>query len=143
MDTYIKIYVMLKHIGNVTKSVKKHPFLLSRRPTTLGELVEESVKTCIAAYNARAIAANTPTPLDDEQFEEYKEIGKFAFGVHYNRNEVNQAEAINVAKAAVSDGLVRIFRGKEKITGLDTKLQVCDGDEFTFIRLTMLSGITW
>ena len=138
----IRIYVALKNMGNVTKRVKEHPFVLGRTPETLRELIEESVKACIALYD-RAGGENYPIPLTDEEYDGMREIGKFAFGVHYNEKKPDEVKAIAAATEAVSDGLVRVFRGSVEITGPDTGITVAEGDVFTFVRLTMLSGRMW
>ena len=139
----IQIYVALKHIGNVTKKVKEYRFLLNRTPRTFRELIEESVRSCISAYRARATNAKEPAPLTDEQFDGMREIGKFAFGVHYNENAIDEEKSIEAAIGAVSDGLVRVFKGNDEITDLDAEIDISEGDVFTFVRLTMLSGRMW
>ena len=139
----VQIYVALKHMGNIAKKVKEYPFLLSNTPHTLRELIEESVKSCISAYKVRATNAKDPAPLTDEQFDGMREIGKFAFGVHYNENEIDEAKAIETAIDAVTDGLVRVFKGNDEITDLDAEIEISEGYVFTFVRLTMLSGRMW
>lgn len=139
----IQIYVALKHMGNVTKKVKEYPFLLGKTPRTLRELIEEAVKTCITAYKERATNAKNPAPLTDEQFDGMREIGKLAFGVHYNEHTPDETKAVETAIDAVKDGLVRVFKGNEEITELDQKIEISDGDVFLFVRLTMLSGRMW
>lgn len=139
----IQIYVALKHMGNVTKKVKEYPLFFSKTPRTFRELIEESVKSCISAYKARANNSKNPTPLTDEQFDGMKEIGKFAFGVHYNENETDEHKTIQTAIDAVTDGLVRVFKGNDEITDLDAEIEISEGDVFTFVRLTMLSGRMW
>ena len=130
-------------MGNVTKNVKEYPFLLSKTPHTVRELIEEAVKSCIDAYKARANNAKHPAPLTDEQFEGMREVGKFAFGVHYNENDVDEAKAIQTAIDAVTDGLVRVFKGKDELTDLNAEIEISENDVFTFVRLTMLSGRMW
>ena len=136
----IQIYVSLKHMGNIARKVKAHPFVLERTPRTLRELIEESVRACIRAYRERGDQANAPKPLTDEQYEGMREIGKFAFGVHYNENAVNEEKAIAAAVEAVEDGLVRIFKGNEELCELDEEIDIAEGDVFTFVKLTMLAG---
>ena len=136
----IQIYVSLKHMGNIARKVKAHPFVLERTPRTLRELIEESVRACIRAYRERGDQANAPKPLTDEQYEGMREVGKFAFGVHYNENAVNEEKAIAAAVEAVEDGLVRIFKGNEEICELDEAIDIAEGDVFTFVKLTMLAG---
>ena len=137
----IQIYVSLKHMGNIARKVKAHPFVLERTPRTLRELIEESVRACIRAYRERGDQANAPKPLIDEQYEGMREVGKFAFGVHYNENAVNEEKAIAAAVEAVEDGLVRIFKGNEELCELDEEIDIAEGDVFTFVRLTMLTGM--
>ena len=139
----IQIYVAVKHMGNIAKKVKEHPFMLAAVPNTLRELIGEAVKSCIEAYRARARAEEPPPPLTDEQFDGMRELGKFAFGVHYNENEIDEAKAIATATEAVADGLVRVFKGNDEITELDGEIEITEGDVFTFVRLTMLSGRMW
>ena len=136
----IQIYVSLKHMGNIARKVKAHPFVLERTPRTLRELIEESVRACIRAYRERGDQANAPKPLTDEQYEGMREVGKFAFGVHYNDNAVNEEKAIAAAVEAVEDGLVRIFKGNEELCELDEEIDIAEGDVFTFVKLTMLAG---
>jgi len=139
----IQIYVSLKHMGSITKKVKEYPLVLDKTPRTFRELIEESVKACTDAYKARAKNAKNPVPLTDEQFDGMREIGKFAFGVHYNENDINETKAVQTAIDAVTDGLVRVFKGNDEITDLDAEITIAEGDVFTFVRLTMLSGRMW
>lgn len=139
----IQIYVALKHMGNVARKVKEYPFLLGKTPRTFRELIEESVRSCVDAYKTRANNAKNPAPLTDEQLDGMREIGKFAFGVHYNENKIDEEKAIQTAIDAVTDGLVRVFKGTNEITDLDKEIEIVEGDVFTFVRLTMLSGRMW
>jgi hypothetical protein len=127
-------------MGNIARRVKAHPFVLERPPRTLRELIEESVRACIRVYRERGDQANAPKPLTDEQYEGMREVGKFAFGVHYNENEIHEEKAIAAAVEAVADGLVRIFKGNEELCELDEAIDIAEGDVFTFVKLTMLAG---
>ena len=140
MKNEITILVALKHMGNVAKKVKEYPITLENRPTTFKELIEETVKSCLAAYTARAEAAVSPVPLTEEQYEGMREIGKFAFGFHYNENGVSEEKSIATAIEAVTDGLVRVFKGTEELRDLNEKISIIENEVFTFVRLTMLSG---
>lgn len=139
----IQIYVALKHMGNIRKKVNEYPFLLGQTPHTFRKLIEESVKSCVSVYKDRTNNAKNPAPLTDEQFDGMREIGKFAFGVHYNGNAIDEAKAIETAIEAVRDGLVRVFKGQEEITDLDSEIEIAEGDVFTFVRLSMLTGLMW
>lgn len=138
-----KIYVAMKHMGNITKKIKNYPFMLQKKPCTVMELVEEMVISCVSSFKERAKNAKSPMPLTDEQYTAMQEIGKLAFGVHYNEKEIDLEKAVQVASDAVKDGLVRIFKDNEELTDLNEKIDITEGDSFTVVRLTMLSGRMW
>ncbi len=137
------IQIIMKYPGNLTKKVKAYPVNLPTTPRTLRELVAACVETCVEAYRARAMAAENPAPLTDDAFEGMRELGKFAFGVHYNQKEIHLKAATETAIQAVEDGLVRIFWEEEELTDLDTPLTLPEGATLTFIRLTFLTGRMW
>lgn len=137
------IYVCLKHPGNLTKKVKKSPFYLDRAPVTLRELIECAVHSCIAAYRARGMKGSSPSPLSDQELVAMSEVGKFAFGMQYGTAEIDEKKAVETAIQGFEDGLVRIFRGTEELCNLDDAANVREGDVFTFVKLTMLSGRLW
>ncbi len=139
MNNSIRINVILKRAGNIAKKVKPCPFWLGKAPHTFRELIEESVKTCVSVFNDRT----SDMPLTEEQLKGMREVGKFAFGVHYNSNSVDEAKAIETAVDAVRNGLVRIFMGDDELTDLEKAIEVTEDDVFTFIRLTMLSVRMW
>lgn len=139
----IQIYVAVKCMGNITKKVKSCPLVLEYVPNTLRELIEEAVKSCVSAYEQRAKSGNAPSPHTQEQLEAMENIGKLAFGVHYNKNKIDIKEAIKTATDALSDGLVRVFCGNDELTDLDAEIAINEREVFTFVRLTMLSGRMW
>ncbi len=138
-----KIYVAMKHMGNITKKIKNYPFMLQKKPCTVMELVEEMVISCVSSFKERAKNAKSPMPLTDEQYTAMQEIGKLAFGVHYNEKEIDVEKAVQVASDAIKDGLVRIFKDNDELTDLNGKIDINEGDSFTVVRLTMLSGRMW
>ena len=139
----IQIFIAQKTMRRIDKPVKEIPFILAHTPHTLRELIEEAVKTCISAYRQRTADADRPHPLTDEELDGMQEIGKIAFGVHYNENKIDEAQAIDTAICAMQDGLVRVFRENVELTALDEPFEIAARDRFTFVRLTMLTGRMW
>ena len=137
------IYVHLKSMGNISKKVKKEKFYLEEKPDTLRELITQSVKTCTYIFKMKNLNNDLPSPISDNEFEEMKNIGKFAFGLHYNQNDINEEKAIATAIDAFNDGLVRIFMDNIELVDLDEKIDISEESEFTFVKLTMLSGRMW
>lgn len=142
-DVGMIIYVCLKNMGNITKTVKKEKFYIEENPDTLRLLIIQCVRTCIKAFKSKNINSDIPSPLSNEEFEEMKNIGKFAFGINYNQNEISEEKAISIAMEAYNDGLVRIFKNGVELVSLDETLEISENDEFTFVKLTMLSGSMW
>lgn len=139
----MKIYVYLKTLRNVSKKVQPCAFYLENTPRTVGELICEAVQTCVCEYGARAKNAEVPRPISEEDFEGMREVGKFAFGVHYNENKVDLKKAKENALQAYEDGLVRIFHGEKELGDAGSALDLREGDELTFVRLAMLAGRMW
>lgn len=137
------VRVILKHPGNLAKKTKAFPLELSGTPATLRELIHACVEVCVSAYFARAEAAQHPAPVGEEAFAAMEELGKFAFGVHYNTNRIDSHQAVETAMQAVEDGLVRVFLEQEELTNPDAPLEIPEGAALTFVRLTMLSGRMW
>jgi hypothetical protein len=137
------IYVMMKQPSNLHKQVKAIPMTLPSEPHTLHELIAACAEACVRAYRERAEASSRPAPLSDEAFADMEALGKFAFGVHYNHREVDLLTAIETARQAVEDGLVRIFSEDGELTDPDAPLHLAEGATLTFIRLAMLTGQMW
>lgn len=137
----IKINIAMKSL--TSRGVNRYPFLLMNTPETLRELIEESVRACVCSYKARGEQGKNPRPLTDEEISGMQTFGRLAFGVHYNEADVDERNAIAVATEAVEDGIVRVFGGEVELNDLDGEITVNEGDVFTFVRLTMLSGRMW
>ena len=137
------VNVMIKDPSRLCKRVKAHPMELSASPCTLRELISLCVESCVCAYRDRAKASTNPAPLSDETFAGMEAIGKFAFGVHYNDNEINLQASVAAAWQAVEDGIVRIFWEDDELTELDAPLTLPEGATLTFILLTFLTGRMW
>ncbi len=137
----MRIYIICKHPANISKNVQPIPFHLSETPQTVRELITYSVDTCLSLYEQRAKQGEMP--LTDDMMQRMREVGKFAFGVHYNENIPDPQKAYQTALQAFEDGVVRIFKGTAELTELDAPLFLAENDILTFVKLTMLSGRMW
>ncbi|MBE6544254.1 MAG: hypothetical protein E7675_07615 [Ruminococcaceae bacterium] len=137
------VYVRLKSIGKITKNVKKDIFFIENKPSSLRAFICECVRTCLKLHREKNKESSLRSPLSQIEYEEMKYIGKFAFGLNYNQNDISDEKAIKIAIDAFNDGLVRIFKADTELCCLDEELDVSEGDEFTFVKLTMLSGRMW
>lgn len=137
----MEILVNMKQLGAKRDKIKAVPFQIAGQPDTVRALIAAAVHTCVEAY--RACGAAGEQPLTSEQLAQMEEIGKIAFGFHYNDAQIDEDKAVGDALLAYGDGLVRIFIGTEQLGGLDDAIRLQEHDEVTFLRLTFLAGRMW
>ena len=146
------INVNIKQMGKKGRRIKPVPFEYDRCPETAEELIEETVKIMLSTFKERqkkSTEENIPDVLSEETIKSMAEIGKIAFGYIYNEKEQDEAKAIETAKLAFIDGMVRIFINgeeaeyKEENKESGTPINLSEDDEVTFVRLAMLAGRMW
>ncbi len=135
----MKVLVNVKQLGSRRDKVKGLPFELARVPQTVGGLIAEAVRTCVAAYNAR-FDSDAAAPLTQADIEARAELGKIAFGFNHGGKRADETAAIAHARQAYADGIVRLFIGETECGALADAVQLHENDALTFIRLTMLTG---
>ena len=144
--------VNIKQMGKKGRRIMPVPFEYDRCPETAEELIEETVKIMLSAFKERqkkSTEENIPDFLSEETIKSMAEIGKVAFGYIYNEKEQDEAKAIETAKLAFIDGMVRIFINgeeaeyKEENKESGTPINLSEDDEVTFVRLAMLAGRMW
>ncbi len=139
----MRIRVILKNPSNITKAVSPLDCELAHTPHTFGELIDEAVRSSVAAYRSRNTRGEEFIPLSDEQMAGMREVGRFVWTLPVEAKEVDLNRAICTAREAVSDGLVRVFHDTRELTDPDTPIEIAEGDTFTFVRLTLLTGRLW
>lgn len=141
----MKIYLSLKSVAKHKNFITKAPFNLPTQPHTLRELITQVVTKNVENFNNKA--SNHETPFIDflspSDIEQQAETGKVGFQALYSDKQANLTKALETAIRAFEDGLFRVFINDEEAEQLDTKLEVADGAEVVFIRLTMLTGRLW
>jgi hypothetical protein len=144
--------VNIKQMGKKGRRIKPVPFEYERCPETAEELIEDTVKIMLKIFKekqAKTTEENIPDVLSEETIKSMAEIGKVAFGYIYNDKEQDEAKAIETAKLAFIDGMVRIFINGEEAEYKDenkesgTPINLSEGDEVTFVKLAMLAGRMW
>lgn len=135
------LYMNIKQIGKRKSAVAQVPFLYDVPPRTLRSLIEETVKKCVADYINRMECGESMR--SDKQIEDMAAIGKIAFGFVYNEKKPDVNEAVKTAVTGFEDGLFRVFKGETELEELDRELLFEEGEEVTFVRLTMLAGRMW
>ncbi|WP_339149024.1 MULTISPECIES: hypothetical protein [unclassified Sutcliffiella] len=141
----MNIYLSLKSIAKRKNFITKKPYELPQKPHTLRELITQVVTKNVEHFNKKASNPETPFLhfLSPSDIEQQAETGKVGFQALYSDKQANHAKAIETAIQAFEDGLYRVFINDEEAEQLDTTLEVPDGAEVVFIRLTMLTGRMW
>ena len=140
------IRITIKQLGKKRNKIQEQDFYLSNCPSTVGELITEAVRTCVAGYNQRFETKEADRAFSAEEIEDMSEIGKIAFGLNYGNRRADFDQAAETALQAYEDGLIRIFVDGEELGAADQSLSLCEGASCTFLKLTMLSGsffYTW
>lgn len=140
----MEIRISIRQIGKRRNAVEAVPFALPDRPETLRGLIASAARVCAEGYNARLLAWESRIrPMTQEQLTQMETVGKLAFGVVYGEKPADPEKAAADAVQAFEDGLFRVFRGQTELTDPDAPLELTENDEFTLIRLVMLTGSIW
>ena len=139
----MKVLVNMKKLGKRKNSITQIPYELQTQPHTVKELIVQMVTVCVKEYNARMESKEILQNLSLADMENQAEAGKISFGVNYGENAADLEQAIENALQCFEDGIYRIFLGTEQLQSLEEKVELADGSELTFVRLTMLAGRMW
>ncbi|WP_046227506.1 hypothetical protein [Paenibacillus dauci] len=137
------IYITVKSLGRRKNWLTRQPLQLAGTPVTLRDLI-----TCIVEQNVREFKVKqTDTSfipyLTAEAIKEQAEVGKVGFQLIRDERIPEEQQAVETALLAFEDGLYKVFLREEEVTGLDEHIELAEGDEAAFIRLTMLAGRVW
>lgn len=135
------LYINMKQLGKRKNMVDKVAFFYEKVPESLRELIGETVKLCVADYIDRMDRGEAV--LSEKKIEDMSQIGKIAFGIVYGEKKPDVQKAIETAVQGFGDGLFRVFLGDRELENMDEKVEFAEGNEITFIRLTMLAGRMW
>ena len=147
-ENMMKVKINIKQMGKKGRRIKPIPFEYAGCPATAEELIEETVDIMLDAFKKkmeRSAAEEVEGPLSEETISAMAEMGKVAFGFIYNDKTPDRDEAVETARMAYVDGLVRIFINGEEAEYQEggTPISLSEGDEVTFVRLAFLAGRMW
>ena len=136
----MQIYARVKKSFSRRSKLEKVPYETTESIYTLKTLIEFFVEKEVERYNKKTSNAENIELLTNMQIEEKARTGKVDFGGILNPQKVDSNKAKENAIQCFKDGMVKVFRGDTELTELDEKIELSEGDEFTFIRLIFLSG---
>ncbi len=133
----------MKSVAKKKNTVAKVEYEYSTNPENMREFISETVKICVKDYNKRQENGELITILSREEIEDKSALGKISFGTIYSEKKGKEDKAIANALQCFEDGIVAIFIDGDRKENLDDKIELIEGSEITFVRLTMLSGRLW
>lgn len=140
----MKIRVNQKSVSGKKSSIQRVIYEYPKCPATTRELLEETVKLCVADYNSRREAGTDILRVfSKEEQEEKTASGKIAFGVNYGTKGAEERAAVKNALQCFEDGIVAVFVDGVRLKELEEQPVIGENSEVTFVRLTMLAGRLW
>ena len=136
------VYLKIKAFSKRKPLIERVPFDIDSPVCTSNELVTLVVRRNVDAYNKKAVDALLFPYLTDDALLNGNVSGKIGFNDRKNENPQDAGKAVENALTCFGDGIFRLFINDAE-AGFDEPVQLTDGDEITFIRLTMLAGRMW
>jgi len=137
----MNVYLKIKALAKRTPLIERVPFYIDENLTlsTSNKLVEYIVRRNVDDYNSKAVDAPLFPYLTGDQLANSVKTGKTGFNDRKNDHSQDVDEAVHNALSCFNDGLFRLFINDVE-AGYGENIRLADGDEITFIRLTMLAG---
>lgn len=133
------VFVQQKSLGSKQEKIlKKEVDIPLPGSLSLRTFLSHFVQYELNAFNQRL--ADTHLLHNLEQIETQ---GKISFGDRINSKSISESEAINIVVQAFEDGLFALFHNDYPLEDLDESFKVKEHDNFSFIKLTFLSGSIW
>ena len=136
------VYLKIKALSKRKPLIERVPFVIEAPIATSNALIETIVRRNVDEYNQQAVDAPLFSYLTDDKLADGVKIGKVGFGDRKNENAQDADAAVENALTCFQDGIFKLFIN-EKEFAWGEALQLKDGDEVTFLRLTMLAGRLW
>lgn len=139
----MKIYINKKTLGKKNRAMEPAQYEVSGNIGTLEELLKELVHIEVRNYNEKGIEKQSIFLFDENTLEEHASTGKVGFGRLYSDKKADDSKAVENALQSFRDGLVRVVWNERELERLEDKITLSEGDVFTFIRVTFLTGRLW
>lgn len=139
----MKISINQKTLGKKKKALEPVIYEVSENIGTLEELFRELVRIEVERYNSKGTDRQTIFLFDENTLKDHASTGKVGFGQLYSERKAELDKAVENALQSFRDGLVRVVWNEQELEHLDDKITLSEGDVFTFLRVTFLTGRLW
>ena len=142
-DFCMDVYVKLKSVGKRRPVLENTPYTLPDGISTLRQLIKAVVRQEVEKYNSRGTENMLVPFLTEDEISDQSTTGKVSFGRLYSDKKADPERAVETALLGFEDGIFKVLIGDKEATGLDSPIEIMEGDILTFIRLTFLAGSLW
>jgi len=135
MTIFVKIKAFAKH----KPIVDSMPIVIDDKISTSCDLVMYIVRKMVQDFNNKDTVKPLFPYLTDDNIADGAKVGKVSFGERKSETMQDENKAVENALLCFHDGIFRLFINDEE-ADYDKQIQLKEGDEISFIRLTMLAG---
>jgi hypothetical protein len=136
------LYFKIKALSRRKPLVESTPFVIDEPVSTSNALIEYIVRRNVDDYNKKAVDTPLFEYLSADELLNGVKTGKIGFNDRKNENPQDADKAAENALTSFNDGIFKLFINDTE-AGYGEPVHLKEGDEVTFIRLTMLAGRLW
>lgn len=140
----MKININIKGVSNKQNKIKKLVYdYPSKNPYTMADFLKETVQICLENYESSTENAEVMKMFSKEEIEDAAASGKVLFGVHFNQKKPDPQKAELNAIQAFEDGMVAVFIDGVQYENIESVIDLKEGSEVVFVKLSLLAGRMW
>lgn len=143
MKCNIKININVKGVSNRKNKILHLEYIYPDTEMTLRDFLIQTVKITVRDYNKGKASDEVLKSLSAIELADEAATGKVTFGIHYDKKEADEEEAIANVLQCFQDGMIAVFVDKERYEMLEQVVPLKENSEVTFVRLTFLAGRMW
>lgn len=138
----MKVFIKVKAVAKKKPLIDTVPMDIDDGIALSNELIACIVRKNVKEFNRKAVDKPIFRYLASDDIADQSQTGKVGFNDKKNEAVQDEEQAVENAITCFSDGIFRLFVGDDEIE-YNQPVSLKEGDELTFIRLTMLAGRLW
>lgn len=139
----MKVNINIKGVSNRKNKILHLEYFYPDVEMTLKDFLTETVRITVRDYNKGKESDEVLKSLSAIEIANQAVTGKVTFGLHYDKKEADEQEAIANTLQCFQDGMIAVFIDGERYEVLEQTVPVTENSEVTFVRLTFLAGRMW
>lgn len=147
------VKINVKGVSNKEEKITKILYEYPDISMSLREFLIETVRITVKEYN-KSVSFFRKGPdisdsgevlkaLSEKDISDKAVMGKISFGINYGGKKAKVEKAVENVIQCFEDGLIAVFADGDRYEELDMKVNLHEGSEVTFVRLSFLTGRMW